>query len=116
MEQALKDLAKLRRKKITPDQHTAYFTEIGAVGNDRGMAILMATGVEDALQAAIASHMRVDEDDTRLFGYDSPMGTFDTKIRLGVALGIIGPMTKQDLGVEPQEVVPGEAESADRWF
>jgi hypothetical protein len=97
MEQVLEGLRKLTRKKVTPDRLAEYFAEIGAVGNDRGMAILLATSVEDALQQAIAMHLRVSEDDSALFGSDSPLGTFDSKIRTGRALGIFGSETKREL-------------------
>jgi hypothetical protein len=93
--QAINALTKLMRKKVTSDQTKAYFEEVGAVGDDRGMAILMATGVEDALQTAIAANLKVDADDAKLFGYDSPMGTF----RIASAIGIIGPATKNDLNL-----------------
>jgi hypothetical protein len=97
MKQAIEALRGLSRRKVEPDQYTAYFAEIGGVGNDRGMAILMATGIEDALQSAIAAHLQTKEDDDRLFGYGSPIGTFDSKIRVGHALGIFGPAAKHDL-------------------
>jgi hypothetical protein len=81
--QAINALTKLMRKKVTSDQTKAYFEEVGAVGD------------EDALQTAIAANLKVDADDAKLFGYDSPMGTF----RIASAIGIIGPATKNDLNL-----------------
>jgi hypothetical protein len=94
---AIDALRRLSRRKVAVDQIEAYFAEIGGVGNDRGMAILMATSIENALRDSIAAHMRIDEEDNKLFGYDAPFGTFDSKIRVGRALGIFGSATEREL-------------------
>jgi hypothetical protein len=68
-------LQQLTRAKAGPEHYGSYIKEIGGVGNDRGMAILMVTGVEDALQKAIESRLFVDKRGT-LFGSESPIGSF----------------------------------------
>jgi hypothetical protein len=98
MKKAIEDLRRLTRISAGPEHYDSYIKEIGGVGNDRGMGILMVTGVEDALQKAIESRLHVERDQRDLlFGYDSPVGTFDYKIRIGHALEIFGAETKQNL-------------------
>lgn len=95
---AITGLNKLTKTKAAPQHYEAYRKEINAVGNDRGMALLVATNVEEALEWAISRRLFVsDEQYTQLFGYDSPMGTFESKIRIAHALSIFGDETAKNL-------------------
>lgn len=76
-------LRKLTDERPTSEHYDSYIKEIGAVGNDRGMAVLMVTVVEDSLQVAIESRLSVGADEPEdLFGNNSPMGTFANKIQM----------------------------------
>jgi hypothetical protein len=92
---AIKVLRQLIDTKVEPQHVEAYFREISGAKNDRGMGILMVTGVEDALENAIEA--RLTGQRGALFGYDAPIGTFANKISIGFALEIFGPTTKQNL-------------------
>lgn len=86
----------LTKKKVTPEHQEAYIREIAAVDNDRGMAILIATGVEDALESAISLRLSVNEASyDLLFGRGSPMGTFESKIRIAYTLEMFREETKK---------------------
>ena len=69
------------------------------VGSDRSAAIIGAAFVEDSLQCALESRMRLDEQTfNALFnGPNSSLGSFSSKISLGFALGLYGPLLKKDL-------------------
>ena len=75
--------------------------EARSVRNERGAAILLAANVENGLRYAITRRGsilgRVDNEE--LFSYDRPMGSFQHKIRMAYALGIIGNETKENLGI-----------------
>jgi hypothetical protein len=95
---ALKALRELIDTKVEPQHVEAYFQEISGAKSDRGMGILMVTGVEDALAAAIEARLSIATGQHEaLFGFDAPIGTFANKIRIGFALEIFGPATKQNL-------------------
>ncbi|WP_294257240.1 hypothetical protein [uncultured Sphingomonas sp.] len=58
---------------------------------DRGAVIILGSIIEDSLANRIRQNF-VDltvEEDKRLFGADSPIGTFSSRIKVAYALGII---------------------------
>ena len=62
------------------------------------MVLLVATNVEDALEWAISRRLSIrDKQYQQLFGYHSPMGTFESKIRIAQALSIFGEEIAQNL-------------------
>lgn len=86
---------------IAPDvsYYERYAEEMRAEKNERGIAILLATNLENILEEAIKRHMWVVRSRRELFGINSPLGTFSSKIRIGYALGIFGPETLANLDV-----------------
>jgi hypothetical protein len=56
---AIKALRELIDTKVEPQHVEAYFQEISGAKSDRGMGILMVTGVEDALAAAIEARLSI---------------------------------------------------------
>lgn len=67
--------------------------------DDRAIALVVATVLEHGLEGAILEKLvpLPEEEERSLFYEDSaPLGTFDAKIRLSYALGILGKEAKQD--------------------
>jgi hypothetical protein len=90
---ALSDLIGARQ---TVDHFEDWASQIGDIKNARGAAILLATEVENRLQVTIERRLTIS-DSRSLFGFDSPVGTFDAKMRMAHALDIIGPVTYGNL-------------------
>ena len=69
------------------------------VGSDRSAAIIGAAFVEDSLQCALVSRMRLNKQTfNALFnGPNSSLGSFSSKISLGFALGLYDLLLKKDL-------------------
>jgi hypothetical protein len=71
--------------------------------NDRARIILAASILDQLLRFLILAHFpEIDDEDMAqvndLFEGDSaPLGSFSSRIKIGFALGIFGPKTKQDL-------------------
>lgn len=71
--------------------------------NDRARIVLAASILDQHLQTALLSHFPIIDTENReemaqLFEGDSaPLSSFSARIRVGYALGIFGPKTKQDL-------------------
>jgi hypothetical protein len=96
----LEALSALSNAEPSHDHYEMYRRETHGEKNDRGAAILMATNLENALQSAIVSHLQLRSSQRReLFKFDSPMGTFENKIRIAAALKIIGPITRKNIEV-----------------
>ena len=57
---------------------------------------------DNALQYGLSRRLAVAYEDNRLFGNGSPMDTFDKKVRMAVALQLIGPETENNLQVVKQ--------------
>src|SRR5687768_16011806 len=91
-------LSQLSRRPATLDDLKAYWEEVTQEKNDRGAAILMATHVEMDLRDCIQNRLHVPNT-SRLFGHEAPMGTFENKIRMAVALEIIGNQTAKTLNL-----------------
>ncbi len=94
--EALKALSRQRVKfNDIPDFFDALNSETA-----RSVAILAATGVEDALEFAIVArlvHGLSATDFTHLFDGDNPLSTFSAKIKIGHALGLYGHLYRADL-------------------
>jgi hypothetical protein len=71
------------------------------LGSDYAVAIIGASLIERALEAAILSRfVPLDKDDrSRLFGYEQkgPLADMAARIRMGAALGLYGAETFRDL-------------------
>jgi DNA-binding MltR family transcriptional regulator len=69
--------------------------------SDRGAIILVATSLEDALEAALMERMAALQTDseakTKIFGADGTLSTYSDKILLAYALGIIDKKTRKDI-------------------
>ena len=86
---AFESLQKLIRKKPTIEHLEALNKELNSDANDRNAGILASTMVENTLSFAIKTRLLVHEgQENKLFGFDSPIGTFESKIRIGYALRI----------------------------
>jgi hypothetical protein len=83
---------------VTIDDISDYISEIERDNNDRSVAILLGTTVENALQSSIERAIRIDERGQKdLFTYDGPLGTFTAKIKMANALRIFGDETRDNL-------------------
>lgn len=59
--------------------------------NDRGMAILLVNNLENALSFALECRLRIGpEHRNRVFEDHGPLASFDGKLKLAFALGIVG--------------------------
>ena len=66
---------------------------------DRAAAIVAASILEGALEGAIKTRLRDDDEDElkEMFGGSRPLGSFDAKIRLAFLLGLYGKEARGDL-------------------
>jgi hypothetical protein len=92
-------LRRLSYAPTTADQQEAFERQIAPETSDRGACILLAAHIETELTAAIESALPKLTEDQRyeLFGQDGPLATFARKITMASALGIVGPVSKQNL-------------------
>ena len=98
MKTALKSIRKLAQTEASSEHFVMFNEQIRAEKNDRGAAILAATNVENALQYALRRRLVVKEAQYEsLFGLNSPLGTFDNKIRVAFAVKIFGEQTERNL-------------------
>jgi hypothetical protein len=94
----LSALSKLTRQVPTIEDNITLTQEINREHNDRGVAILIAANVENILQTAIETRIKINDGEyNSLFGFDSPIGTFENKIRIAYALEIIGKGTRDNI-------------------
>jgi len=70
---------------------------------DRAVALMCASTIEEALKVALRTHFveLTTDEDNHIFceDQDSPLATFSSKIRLGYAMGVYGPKTRDDLNI-----------------
>jgi len=69
--------------------------------DDRGVIILCAGSLEDALEAQLVHnmpHLSADEKD-RLFDYVGPIGTYSSRIQVAHAMGLISKQVSQKLNM-----------------
>jgi hypothetical protein len=72
----------------------------GHAFNDRAVALAVTALLEQFLEAAISTHLEIDENEARkLFDddRDGPLSTFSRKIAMGYALGVYDSHVKSDL-------------------
>jgi hypothetical protein len=72
------------------------------IGDDRTIAIITATVLEQSLEAGIMTKLRtLDASDERavFFGDSAPLNSLCQKITMAYALGIIGPQARSDLNI-----------------
>jgi hypothetical protein len=90
-------LKKLGHKPLMFNELPNFFTAIKKQ-SARAAAILAATGVEDALEFAISSRLKLNNDDYNgLFRGEGPLSSFAAKIKIGHALQLYGSETRADL-------------------
>ncbi len=70
--------------------------------SDRAAALVIAANTDNALRYGLSRRFAVAYEDDRLFGNDSPMDTFDKKIRMAAAVQLIGPETENNLQIVKQ--------------
>jgi len=96
----LNSLSALSRANPKRDHRKEFIQEINQEKNDRGAAILVVTNVENALRSCLQNVLANQNDQhDSLFGINRPMSTFDSKIRMAYAFGIIGPEMRWNLDV-----------------
>lgn len=91
----LKALSKVRVKAVELDDDIQRLKK----ESDRGVMILAATLVEDALLTALERVVRCQNSTMReaIFGPDSPLGSFSRRIDFAVALGRINYNSRNEL-------------------
>lgn len=84
---------------VTIDDISEFFGELEGDKNDRSVAILLGTTVENALQSAIERAIRIDKrgQDDLFTAEGAPLRTFSAKIKIGHALHIFGNETRDNL-------------------
>ena len=91
-------LRKLRLRGTSLEYLEEFYKQINAEENDRGAAILSAVTVETMLINTIVRRL---PNGAAMYGQifenQGPLATFDDKIVIAQALGIIGPETKNNL-------------------
>jgi hypothetical protein len=96
----LEALSRITAAELSPEDFAAFGREIAEVANPRGAAILLAVQLEEALQFALSHRLRIGSHSrTDVFGYDSPMGTFDRKIRVAHAVKLVSDETRRNLDI-----------------
>jgi hypothetical protein len=94
----LEALAQLSRAMPTYEHFHEFYQQVSAEKNDRGAALMLAANVENGLLYILRRTLVIKHgQDKRLFRFDAPIGTFEAKIRIGYALDIFGPETKNNL-------------------
>jgi hypothetical protein len=98
-EDPIEALTRLTDANPTPNDFRLFLKETTSrVKSDRGVAILIATNLENALQLALSQSLHVREKQhRRLFGMSGPLGTFAAKITIAYAMDIIGNEAKENL-------------------
>jgi len=95
---SLATLRKLARRRYPTDIELKEFFDYLTTAEDRAFAIIAATALEDAIELAIRNKM-IRHELRDLFGSDKPLGSFNAKVHMAFALGIIGPKSCDDLEV-----------------
>jgi DNA-binding MltR family transcriptional regulator len=97
---SLKDLL----KGVPPDdEHLSIIIGLGDIEKSHEAAAIISTSLlELSLKKAIITAFRLkmtDEDLAKVFDFNTtgPLSTFSSKIRIGYALGIFGPVSRDDL-------------------
>lgn len=70
--------------------------------SDRAAALVIAANADNALRYGLSRRLAVAYGDDRLFGNGSPMDTFDKKIKMAVALQLLGSETENNLQLVKQ--------------
>jgi hypothetical protein len=94
----LKALQHLTDEQPTHSHFQDFIRETNFEKNDRGAAILLATNVENALQTALLSRLKMQRTPA-LFGANSTLGPFSNKIQMAYAMDIFGDQTKHNLDI-----------------
>jgi hypothetical protein len=84
---------------VTSRHIEAYFKEAYRQKNDRAAALAISANTETTLQYAISRRLAISYYDQKIFGNEAPLSTFDKKIKMAVALRIIGPETERALNL-----------------
>jgi hypothetical protein len=94
-------LNRLSTSEMSSVEHfTDFFREIADLGNQRGAAILLATHLEDALQLAVTTRLKINPKYlNEVLGFDRPLGSFTNKIRMAYAIGLITQFTRTNLDI-----------------
>lgn len=93
-------LSALSRRKTNSSYIKDYMEEIYNEKNDRGMAILIATNVENILQSCLEKILLANSSKSdSIFGMNAPLATFYNKIIMCFALEVIGNETKKNLTI-----------------
>lgn len=83
------------------DERHGTLSEINGE-SDRAAAIVMVTHVEEDLTDELRSHLRSDlapSEEAEIFHGEGLLATFSAKIKMGYALGLFGPETRDDLNI-----------------
>ena len=93
-------MRKIYDQDAGPEHYPDFVAQLDIEGNDRSVAILLATTVESALQVAITRRMGLTKSGVReLFSSRGPLYEFNSKILIAHRLGIFGPETRTNLDI-----------------
>lgn len=92
------DLRRLSNAELSNENVMGFLLEINEVRNDRGAALLLARALENALAFALERRLKIPADRlSELFGPDRPASSFDDKIRLAYAIGLLKKETRDTI-------------------
>lgn len=82
----------------TEDDKEAVIAELLG-DSDRAIAVIQGTNLDSTLEHCLRSRMRSDDQKhmDALFVGEAPLAAFSSKIRIGYALSLFGPLTRDDL-------------------
>jgi hypothetical protein len=93
-------LAEIAGAELSREHIADFGREIAAIENERGAAIILAVHLETALQTALVKRLKIDKKHFGdMFGFNGPMGTFDNKVRMASAIGLLTDETRSYLDV-----------------
>jgi hypothetical protein len=101
IEAAMQAVRSLSVSDTTPTEWQEYHLETRAEHGDRGVAILLATNVENILRIAIRRWLQISDDLRRevFIGQQAPASSFSGKIIIAHAIGMFGHATRVNLDI-----------------
>jgi hypothetical protein len=97
----LGDLRKLTSAPATAEHQEEFDKQTNAKADDRGLCLIITAQIENELDRVIDHEFGELPADLRdsLYSQDGPLATFSRKTAIAAALGLIGPITRENLRI-----------------
>jgi hypothetical protein len=94
-------LRELTNAEAFPEHQADFDRQISSAVDDRGACLLIVAQIDVELDKAIEHKLGRLTSDVRseLYEQDGPLATFSRKITMAVALGILGPVSRENLRI-----------------